>query len=1818
MHRRKGKAKRFACAVALGASMLVAHAQGGSNGAVRTLLDNAHAAEMRNRMDLASQAWRQVLLNDPNNTEALGGLARAAKLRGDDATAQQYLNKLRAINPNDPGINRAESVQANSQQIQRLNEAGKLAQAGQYAQAMEIYRKEFPNGPTSAEWALAYYETEAATEGGRPHAVQGLRGLVAKYPKDSRYQITLGRILTYDPRTREEGRRLLMAHPSDPAAMEAVRQTFGWDAQNPDIIPDLRLYLKNHKDPALTATLKTLESQQARGRRGGGRVSGGGGTGTAAAPYVEPAELGARRENDAEVAAAYASLNAKHLEEAEARFKTLLAKNPNDNRALAGMGYVRMNQSNFGGAISFLEQAKQEGSRDAGVDKGLATSRFWYTMGEGGIALNENDLATAEKNYRQALAMRPGSPEALEGLAGTLMKAQQPAAAIPVYEQYVRLKPTSTIAWRGLFSARFQAGDAAGALAVEKRIPASVRAQLNRDPDFLRTLASAYSAVGRDADAQRVLRSALELPFPQGGLKTETRLQYAALLQQANRLDQAAGLFREVLAEDTANVPAWQGLVRVEHAMKNDALAQQTIETMPPSVYDQAMRDPGFMSTAASVYEAQNKPDVAQGLLEKAVAAQTTAGQKPPAGTLLQLAGLYVQRGNAQAGYNIYRQVLQEDSSRTDAWKGLINALHASGHDKEALAQIQQIPAEPRRHLEQDVEYLQTVGGIYNGLGQPREAMIFLNRVQQKYAASHSMPPADIDIQNAWLLFNGDNDTGLYRQLMFLGSRTDLTDEQRRTVQTIWANWSVRRANQLLAQGYAKRPIAILNAAARAFPDNPGVFKALASGYARAGLAKQAVDIFKAQNLQTATASDYKAAVGAALAANDTKDAETWLRFALDQYPNDAQILTLAAKFEQARGDNGRAADYYRASLAAMPPPDPGAELADELSRPVQSYRPPTVAQQQDLAALLMPGADPAQQAAIEMPAERPYLPSYGSQYGQAPVVLTPDGQPAGAAIVPSYMTNPAYQQQRIQRSVQRESLPQQRTPNNVRRLGDYVPQASVSPADMQPGLDGRPANDASAEAAIRSFQMEQVRRATATAQAQGTGLPDYSGVPDGTVTASNAGSSLTPGAVIASNQAPPGEIYGPFVPYRPEAPSKDMAVMPLYSGVVQHVKIPAAMDPAPEGDQIANAETVEQQMKYLPNSRIQKGTSVPPEIAAFDAAEVRRHQSDLNPGTISAVPTMTGPMSGQSNPPTEADIPVQQTQYVAPTGQTTRPSTLPAMPTTDGVNNSTVQTNQNQYGGLGYGSYSNGRSSELPYAPSATDRQMTIGQQYPQPRGTRAAQPTTVRRVTRRTAAAPSTAPGPAYAPLYYPAVPSALTAQGYPGPGAPVPLGVPPSDAQLVARNLPPLRGGYYPMVKEAGPPLTERQEAELALSTIEASYSGWLGGTASVRFRTGTAGINRLYDFEAPFEASFVAGKSVRFSIIPKAIFLNSGQLQLDPTADPASGNSYIGSLGLFAANAPSAQYASGVGGEIQMVTQNFGLAVGYTPYEFLVRNITGRFRWRPGGGPFSIFAERDSVRDTQLSYAGMRDPGSVTPVFGGNIWGGVVSTGGGVRLDFGDEKAGFYASAAGYALTGYHVLENRRYEGTAGAYFRVRQFPGVGSLNIGGTFFGMHYDHNERGLTFGNGGYFSPEAYFLAAVPVTFTGSAGGRWHYVVSGAAGIQTFQEASAEFYPLDRAMQQGVLTGANCTLPQIAARTCGYFPVNSNTGLNFDINGQASYRFDDHWFLGGFFKANNTNNYGTATIGFSVRYMFRKQYATEDYPTGLFPTEGFRPLRVP
>src|SRR6202007_1773865 len=129
--------------------------------------------------------------------------------------------------------------------------------------------------------------------------------------------------------------------------------------------------------------------------------------------------------------------------------------------------------------------------------------------------------------------------------------------------------------------------------------------------------------------------------------------------------------------------------------------------------------------------------------------------------------------------------------------------------------------------------------------------------------------PADLAIQNAWILYNTKNDRALYPALMSLGGRPDLTVTQRETIQTIWANWGVRRAGTAIDNSDNDRAVEILEAAAAAFPDNIEVRRVLAGGYTKTGQARLALNIYKSLPTQDSSAIDFQGAIGAALAAND-------------------------------------------------------------------------------------------------------------------------------------------------------------------------------------------------------------------------------------------------------------------------------------------------------------------------------------------------------------------------------------------------------------------------------------------------------------------------------------------------------------------------------------------------------------------------------------------------------------------------------------------------------------------------------------------------------------------------------------------------------------------------------------------------------------------------------------------------------------------------------------------------------------------------------------------------------------------------------------
>jgi tetratricopeptide (TPR) repeat protein len=1593
--------------LALAASlMMIAQTPSAAPSSVVTaLLTRARTQEQTGHIDLAAQTWQQVLLVNANDPEALAGLARSAKLAGNEPSAKGYLDRLRRVAPNSPDIAKIETTSSAKAQTSQLQKAAQLAQAGHAEEALRIYRSVWGNRPPDGDWALAYYDTEAGTEVGRADAISSLGALAARYPADARYGITLGRILTYNPKTRVEGLQLLNHFPHDPAAQQAVRQAHLWDVQNPNAAQGIRAYLQQHPDEQIAQSLAEAEATHARTQSG---------------------EIGIPR-GTAETAA-FAALAAGRTDDAQQRFLALQLEQPDNPRVLAGLGFLRMKQNNFPAAIEFLDGAQKHGLRRRDIDEALKTSRFWATVQHGTAALNADRLDEAEGAYKSALMLRPGSVDALNGLSGTYMKAGQPAQAVPVYQQIVKLQPKSADAWRGLFNAQVQSGQPADALETARRLPVAIKAELQRSIEYLRSLASAYTANGQPGEAKTTLDQALSLPLPdnRGKLNTEVQLQYAGLLSDAGRYAQAVGLYRDIIDVDPDNVPAWQGLMSMQHRTGHDAEALATIQRMSPETYEEALQGRDFLAMMASIYQQLNRFDLAQQLLARAAASYVAKGQPAPIQLQVQIAAIALQQNNPQRAYAVFRSVLSSHPESVDAWKGLLSALHQTHRDREALAQLRQIPTDVRRQLDRDIDYEQTVAAVYAATGNSPAALQVLSQIQAHYRALHGIAPAEIDLQDAWLLYSTHDDRDLYRALMDLGGREDLSDAQRLVGQTIWATWSVRRAGEAVDAGNPKRSVEILRAAYQAFPNNADVSKALAGGYLKAGDPKRAMAIFLALHIANPTAPDYQVMISAAIAAPDLHQAELWLRDALEKFPNDPQVLGLAARFEQARGDHTRAAAYLKASLAAMPAVDPTNRLAHVLDRADQAPSPKSA----DLASLLDPSSETA------MHATRPPLPSYGNTYANAlssrpsPTSPTnslygPDPYLLGMAPVP--LDGPA--------------PPADGTASSG-RLGNYLPGDDSS---LTRATDGATARDAGHSESGDAFAPPQ-RFTNDLGSSQTASQPD----------------------------------------------TRNMSERPTHRG------------PESLAEPVAPIE---------PNVVIHSLNSSVPRRSSSSNVTLELTSSALPSNAVYLLP-QTAPQAPAAAPRTSQSAPQQQI------------------------------TIQNQ----------------------------TI---FPDPE----------------------------------------VTAE----------VGV--TDMQLQQQSLPPLRGpwGQQTSIQEPDP----RSETENQLAVIDAGYSPWRGGTGYISHRTGTAGFDQLEILEAPFEASTTMGGATRLTAVVLPSLLDSG------VADGSSTDQ----LGTLAAGAkPAQQNSAGVGGEAQLTTANLGLSAGTTPRGFLVPNITARISVHPASGPLTLNFVREGIKDSQLSYAGLRDPGSISSTYAGNIWGGVVSNAANVQYSRGDDASGYYAGIGGQYITGLNVLTNNRIDGVAGAYWKVLKIPETGDFTIGANFFGMHYAHNLRYFTYGQGGYFSPSVYFLANIPFTFNGQYGPNIHYTVAGALGLQAFQEDTSLYYPthvyaapvtapvttptgvLARSVASAYLRPLPPTAPTVPVTPFSNpsYPAQSVVGSNYDLHAEISDHVVDRWYIGGFISLNNTRDYANQTIGFFIRYMTRAQDLSEGEPSGLFPYQGFRPLLVP
>lgn len=269
------------------------------------------------------------------------------------------------------------------------------------------------------------------------------------------------------------------------------------------------------------------------------------------------------------------------------------------------------------------------------------------------------------------------------------------------------------------------------------------------------------------------------------------------------------------------------------------------------------------------------------------------------------------------------------------------------------------------------------------------------------------------------------------------------------------------------------------------------------------------------------------------------------------------------------------------------------------------------------------------------------------------------------------------------------------------------------------------------------------------------------------------------------------------------------------------------------------------------------------------------------------------------------------------------------------------------------------------------------------------------------------------------------------------------------------------------------------------------------------------------------------------------------------------------------------------------ENWRVDFGSTPQDFLLSNYVGGVLYQNSWGNFSydIELERRALTNSVLSYAGLEDINS------NDYWGAVTSNGItlGLYHDLGLDW-GFWATLDYQKYLGKNVLDNDRKRAMTGAYYRLLQERNY-ELSVGANLLYWGYKHNLSEETFGHGGYYSPQKYLGASIPVTFDGRVGDDFVYRFKVSGGYSESETEAIAFYPNNPELQ---------TLAELKSLETGITPIFSaseSAGLSWGIEGLVEYRLAKHWLLGASFDIKRADFYEPNFGQIYLKYLFNPSF---------------------
>ncbi|MGD4472208.1 cellulose synthase subunit BcsC-related outer membrane protein [Xanthomonas citri pv. citri] len=711
---RRNDLKPFYLAGMLELCLLAAPAAHAQTSATRQLVEQGNYWHDQGRDDLAADTWKKLLGIDPDQPDALLGLAQIDLAQGRQSEARKRLQQLEGAHPQSPQAQRLRVAigargSSSAGEDSNLRNARRAASAGRYVEAARSYEAAFAGKPPPPNLALEYYQSLAGTPTGWERARDGLRRLQSSDPDNPSVQLALAQVLSYREPTRRDGiaqlRTLAQRADVGGPARSSWRQALLWLNAGMADAPLYQAFLAGTpNDAEVTAKLGQLRAQR-----------------TTATTPADP--------NGVLLGEGFRALSANNLSAAEQRFTQVLRARARDPEALGGLGSVRLRQQRFAEAQELLRPAAAGNGKWRNA---LESARYWQQLQQAETARARGDLAQARQLIEQAVQLLPNEPAGHVAL-GDLQAAGDPVAAEASYRKALARDADNAGALQGLVGLYSRQGRLQEASALFDRLPAAERAKSGGQALLRSNVQRARARQFLDAGDAVSAQTELEAAMVERPGDAWIRLDLARLYQQAGRPDQARSVMDGLLAVHGDQPEAlhanallaqesgdWQGaydsLDRIPAAARTPAMTQLRATAWIELQARQARQlvAQGRVGEAQQLLAPVTSPRIedrlqyASVLLRahqdaelSAVLRQLQATTMTPeqlrryqglrsAYTLRQVDALR-ELGNLEGAYDALSPVLAQQPGNRDAQAALARLYAAAGEHRQALAIYQQI-----------------------------------------------------------------------------------------------------------------------------------------------------------------------------------------------------------------------------------------------------------------------------------------------------------------------------------------------------------------------------------------------------------------------------------------------------------------------------------------------------------------------------------------------------------------------------------------------------------------------------------------------------------------------------------------------------------------------------------------------------------------------------------------------------------------------------------------------------------------------------------------------------------------------------------------------------------------------------------------------------------------------------------------------------------------------------------------------------------------------------------------------------------------------